>query len=187
MKRRQILAGVVATVGASVFATGTGAFSKATVQREITVEITNDLDAVLTLTPLGGSQRSSGGFPEEGTVEFNLPGDVSEKKLNIDAIIQYSRDVEPEGANGLLRIGNDGTETVEVTDDPVDPDPDKPGIGLFWVEEDRGVEGLKPLLREEPVTLEPGDHIDVGVEVDTFGLDPNETYETEVTINADQI
>ncbi|WP_139173503.1 hypothetical protein [Natrialba sp. SSL1] len=185
MKRRQFFAGFVGLASAGTLGIGSGAFSNSTAQRGVNVSVTSDLDGLLRLEPLGVPQRSSGAHRPTGTIEFSFPGD-DDKKVNVDATVQYARDVEQD-SEGLFEIGNEGTGTVTLTDVADEPDAAGPDIGVFCVESDRNEDGLKPLLRETSPELEPGESIAAGIEIDTHGLSSGGTYETGVTIKATRV
>lgn len=182
MRRRQLLAGLAGLTGAGVFTLGSVAFGNAMVQRQVNVETTSDSQAVLRLVP--------GAFPAvpdradivDDTIRFQFPGDDEEDaSLNVDARLQYATDT---AGGTLFTISNDGTETVELTDAQVESGSDVPDVGVFDLGASKDDEGLRKLLREDPVVLDPGEGIEAGIEINAFGLEPDQSYDTEILLEA---
>lgn len=185
MKRRKFVAGLAGLTGAGAIGFGTGAFSNTTVQRKITIETEDDRSAVLALNNRGSADGGRSQETEvDGTdlIEFHFPGDNGEHALNTDAVIQYGTE---SGADipGLFDIKNEGTEPIELSDRPAEePNSEEPRVGIFDVNADQEQNGRKPLLRDDNVVLEPGDLVGAGIEINTYGVDPGEVFETHVYI-----
>lgn len=179
MKRRTVL-GLTASALASTVAIGTGAFNTARADRDISVDIVLDEDAYLSITPLGSGGRSSGGQSEGNKkVRFRFPGpDFDEHPLGetpglgTDSIYEFTRDKSPDNPDGLAEIRNQGTKTVEVTDEQEPTN--GPDVGIFDISAPQSGDGFRLLLRESPVTLEPGDSVRIGVQIDTYGVEIGE-------------
>lgn len=186
MNRRRFLAGLACLTGAGTLALGTGAFSNATAQREVALSMEADSEAILEIAP---AEDGAGRAEEiDGTIKFSFPRDEEEHALNIDAIFQFGTSgTGADSDNYLFSMTNEGTETVELTDDQLDSGPDKPGVGIFDVTADPNDEGLMPLLRDEPVVLAPGEIVYAGIQIDTHDLETDSTYETSVIIEADGV
>ena len=186
MKRRNLLAGFACLTGAGKLTLGSGAFSNATAEREVKVALESDAEAVLRISPAdAGVGRAE---QTDGTVEFAFPGDDEEFGLNVDAIFQFGTSgtgMDPD--TFLFTMTNEGTETVELTDDQLDSAPDTPEVGIFDVTADPNDEGLKPLLRDDPVVLAPGELVYAGIQIDTFDFDADSTYETSVVIKVNGV
>jgi hypothetical protein len=170
MKRRQLLVGLGSLAAGSSLALGTGAFTSVSAGRQLRVETASDNDALLALTQLGGGERSDeDGSPEK--VEFSFPGD--EERLNdpslglgVDSVYEFDRDFEEsqedDPVEGLLRIQNQGTQTVEVYSEHVSGS--NLEVELYDVSDPN-----KTALRDDPAVLGVGDHVDTGFRIRTFG------------------
>lgn len=185
MKRRSFLSAVGAFAGASGLAVGSGAFNFANVERSVSVSVADDNAAFLALTQLGDGKRSiEDDTPEQ--VEFSFPGlderlDDPDFGLGTDSVYEFDRDADESQksnpAEGLLRIENRGTQTVEVyseheTDSELE-------IELFDV-----TDSGKTPLRDDPAELDVGESVDVGFRIRTFGADVD-TFHESVTIVAE--
>jgi len=186
MKRRNFIAvlGAAATSGATIL--GTGAFTSVSATRQLEVETAGDNNALLRLKQLGdGSRSSENGTPEN--VEFSFPGKDErlanpDLGLGADSVYEFDRDSgesdDPDPAEGLLRIENQGTQPVEVyseheTDSELE-------IELYDVSDDD-----KTALRDDPPILGIGESVDVGFRIRTFSADVG-TFDETLTIIADQ-
>ena len=149
--------------------TGTGAFTSVSADRRFQVEVADDNNALLALSQLGDGKRSiESDSPEE--VEFAFPGgeefrDDPSLGLGQDSVYEFDRDSnESDQSNptdGLLRIENQGVQSVEVysthqTDSELE-------IEIYDVTDDD-----ETALRESPVTLDIGEHVDTGFRIRTF-------------------
>lgn len=191
MKRRHFLLGIGSAVAVSSAALGTGAFTSVEANRRLEVETAGDNNALLALKQLGdgtddlNGRSLEGGSPEQ--VAFSFPGtgeleDDSDLGLGADSVYEFDRDSgesdDSEPVEGLLRIINQGTQSVRVysqfeTDSQLE-------IELYDVTDDD-----KTALRSEPAELDTGDSVDVGFRIRTFGAD-TDTFEETLTIVADQ-
>lgn len=188
MKRRNILAGMatIAGIGGSVI--GSGAFSNSTAQRDIRVELEDDSGGILSLqgTPTDNRTYTEETSNENDIVKFSFPGHNDEPAVNVDAVVQYETEYGAEDNLALLRIANNGTRKVQLSDKPdKELGSDKPSVGVFHINSTPKDNGLKPLLREDSVALEPGDIKGFGIEINTHGVDAGASYETSVYISAD--
>lgn len=190
MKRRKFIwgTGAAATSGASLL--GSGAFSSVEAERRVKVEVADDNEAFLALKQLGDGKYSIGGRSiEDGTpevVQFSFPGvgerlNDPELGLGKESIYEFDRD-SGESQNtspieGLLRITNQGTQTVEVHSEH-ETDSDL-GIELYDV-----TDSDSTALRDEPAVLNVGEKVDVGFRIRTFGVELD-TYDETLTIVAD--
>ena len=174
MKRRNLLASLAAaTSGATVL--GTGAFSSVSAQRTVTIETADDEDALLGLDPISnpGIDREPIGRAFEfadGTIGFSIPGTgfgESDRAEGVGTDSVYTFDE-------VLRISNHGAQAVEVRTEYNGNVLAELGLLL---EED-------PLF-DVPVTLDVGEHIDVGLYLSTRGTKPGE-YDETLTIVADR-
>lgn len=177
MNRRRFLAGL-GLAGITGSFVGTGAFSATTADRELSVEVTGDNSASLTLRELGDGGRSIEAGPE---VEFSFPViGGSGTGLGPDSIYEFDRDANEAGQSnatlGLLRIENHGTLPVEVyskhtTESSLE-------IELYNVADtDRSA------LRDNPPVLDVGEVVDVGFRIRTYDVEIG-TYSETIEIVA---
>lgn len=185
MKRRRLLGGIAGLTATTSVVTGTGAFSSVDAQRRLQVAVADDNDALLALRQRGGGKRSlEDGTPE--TVELYLPG-VDERLadadigLGPDSVYEFDHDASESQkstpTDGLLRITNQGTQTVDVysrfeTNSQLE-------VELYDV-----TDPSDTALRSDPAELGVGESLDVGVRVRTFDAVPN-TYDETLTIVAE--
>lgn len=185
MKRRKFVLGLGAVAGTSGVV-GSGAFTSVSATRRLEVETAGDNNALLRLKQLGdGSRSSENGTPEK--VEFSFPGederlDNPNLGLGVDSVYEFDRGPgesdDPNPTEGLLRIENRGTQSVEVYSEyNTDSDLD---VELYDVTDDN-----ETALRDDPPILDVGDSVDVGFRIRTFGAD-TDTFNETLTIIADQ-
>lgn len=189
MKRRTLLAGLASTSAASSMLVGSGAFTSVSADRRVNVEVAADNLALLTLSERGEGAEENGGRSSMGggTVSFNFPGvgqqlDKPNLGLGTDSVYEFDQDGgaadEPNPDNGLLRIKNQGTQSVTVHSEF--PDDSQISVELYDV-----TDPDKTALRDEAAELDVGDSIDVGFRIRTFDADAD-TFEETLTIVADQ-
>jgi len=191
MKRRTIIAGLGSLAASSALAVGSGAFTSVSATRTVAVQTADDNDALLALSQRGegagshGGRSDEGGTPEE--VYFNFPGTSRQVEdpdlgLGTDSVYEFDQDSgeadDSDPTKGLLRIRNQGTQPVTVysqfdTDSELD-------IELYDV-----TDPDRTALRNDPVKLAAGEHVDVGFRIRTFGAAVDDFEET-LTIVADQ-
>lgn len=188
MKRRDILAGIAATAGIGGSIIGSGAFGNSTVQRAVKVGLADDSDGILSLRGALPDDRTYTEKTENKNdiIRFSFPGHSDESAVNTDTIVQYETEYSAQDDQVLLQIANNGTREVQLSDKPdKELDPEKPSVGVFHIDSDSKDNGLKPLLREDNVVLAPGESKGFGIEINTYGVDAGEEYETSVYITAD--
>jgi hypothetical protein len=189
MKRRTVLTGLSGLIAAATATIGSGAFANVSVERKATIRVADDNDAFLALSQLGGGRYSVGGRSIENgspeVVQLSFPGvgerlNDPELGLGVDSAYVFERDSGESGSGateGLLRIGNQGTQTVEVTAEHTTGS--ELEIELYDVTDlDRAA------LEDEPVELAVGDAVDVGVRIRTFKADLG-TFNETITIAAE--
>lgn len=186
MKRRQVITAIGGLAASASLTLGSGAFTSVSAGRQLTVETAGDNDALLRLEQLGAGKRSTeDGSPEQ--VEFSFPGlqerlDDPSSGLGVDSTYEFDRDAEESGSTspveGLLRIENQGSQPVEVysrheTDSDLD-------VELYDV-----TDATKTALRDSPVVIDVGEHVDVGFRIRTFDADVGTFDETLTIVAAD--
>jgi len=172
MNRREFITGLGVTGVAGSFV-GTGAFTATTADRELSVEVTGDDSASLTLRELGNGGRSAENGPE---VEFNFPViGGSDTGIGSNSVYEFDRDASEAGQNnptlGLLRIENHGTQSVKVysthsTDSSLQ-------VELYDV-----TDPDRLALSDDPAVLNVGESVDVGFRIRTYGTAIGTYHET---------
>ncbi|WP_336038250.1 hypothetical protein [Halobacterium yunchengense] len=121
MQRRKFIAGVGSLAAASAAAMGTGAFTSVSANRSLSVEVADDADALLGLSPSDGSNAA---YAEEtgGTLEFNFDEDAT--GVDGDGVNDDARTI----IRDVFQITNQGTQDVYVFVE-VEDIPD--GVGIF--------------------------------------------------------
>lgn len=137
-------------------AVGTGAFSNATVQRDVTVEVTNDIEGYLRLDPLESDGRS---IIDGDKIEFEIPGPSEEtqgegvapdSEYYFDSLVEVGN----QGSNAIVVFAESGGDLNEIAIyDSNDPDRE------LLTDEDHGVE------------LDTGNDFQVGIYINTFGVE----------------
>lgn len=164
MKRRKFVLGLGAATFGGATTIGSGAFTSTQAERSITVGVVQDSDAFLKLDAEGSVNRSSAG----DVVEMDFPG-IQETDLNpqdpdgvnANAVTRFSSEPDEDDSDGLLRITNQGTQSVDIYS-AQDPEPGEPVIDLF------DVTSGSLLTEESPYSnLSVGDELKVGVQIDT--------------------
>lgn len=177
MKRRNLL-GLLGGGLMSATIVGSGAYNIGRAERDVTVEVVPDADAYLSIAPRGSGGRSSGGYgPGDESAVFRFPGPDSQDHplddtpdgLGTDSVYEFTRDKDPDNPDGLAIVTNQGTEPVVVADE--EEETDGPNVGLINIEAGAESNGLRPLLREQPVSLEPGEGFKLGIQIDTYGVE----------------
>lgn len=174
MNRRRFLVGLggLTSVGSAVV--GTAAFTSTAAERSVVVDTADDDRAFLRLEPLVDSGLDGDptlrSIDPGSTVRFQLPGsgtgeNPNAEGLGVDSVYEF---------HNLLEIVNQGTQPVELYSTY-----DGDALSDLALVRDSGV------LRNEPPVLNVGEHIDVGLAIDTHGSSIG-TFDETLTIVADQ-
>ena len=170
MKRRQFL-GITAGTVASSALIGSGAFNVARVDRGLNVEIVKDQLAYLSLSETPDDQGRS--YEVGGQVNIEIPGiheETDAEGVGVDSHYWF---------DDIIQIGNQGTETIEVTTSIEMDD----GIEVTFYDSD---DPDRTLFTDEPFTLSVGESIVAGLFIDTFGVSTG-SYSGEITIEGDAV
>jgi hypothetical protein len=153
----------------------------------VSIQVTDDYDALLTLTQRGTGKRSIiDGNPSE--LEFDIPspdedeypnGNPSDPEgLGTDSIYRFGEDAAHD-ESGLFGVENQGTQLVEVYSTQ-ETTAGVPSVTMYDVETGN-------LLTESSPSppLGVGDQLVCGLEIDTHGVPvQNDEYDLTLTINA---
>jgi hypothetical protein len=177
MNRRRLLAalGGLAGTGSAI---GTGAFTSVSADRDLEVQVADDADALLALSPCDGPNgdyvTTSGGTAAIDVTASN--GNIDGSGVNAEATTV---------ADGVLSIRNQGTQPVGVW---LDVDPVEDGSGTdrlqFYVDGDRSTEIVG---QANAVCLGVGESVCVGFSADTHGVSSTSALVTDdaMVVNAD--
>ena len=164
MKRRQLLLGIGATVGAGAAIT-TGAFSNVSADRQVAVTVADDAAGLLSLEPAAGP---NGEYVDDDGDRVSVALGDSQAGLTEAATYEFDR---------TLRVGNQGTQTVYVWAEL---------SSAAFASDDLYVypgESTTPLNAANAAELGIGSGIDLGFYVNTAGVD-TDTYTPTITLHA---
>jgi hypothetical protein len=165
MERRKFVIGLGSLAAGGAAAMGTGAFSQAQLNnRNFEATIVNDNSAVLRLNPTVSPYATQDG---DGYLKVTLDD------LNQDSTFTFPQ---------LFRIHNDGTQSVDITISNVS------GAGINSavqaVPGDKVGGGSVSDLQSSAITLNPGQALDVGVEIAISGNEAGMSYSGTFTVDA---
>ncbi|RKD95136.1 lamin tail domain-containing protein [Halopiger aswanensis] len=168
MKRRTLILGFGTAAGAGAIV-GSGAFSTASAERQMTVRVVDDASSFLALEP--GEQNGAHVSNEDGeavSIDFGGGDAVEGDGLGIDTAYTF---------DDTLHIRNQGTESVFVWTSTESDAFDDDDVYLYHEDPEA------PLSDARAIEVEVGTEIPVGVFVDTTGLE-TDAYDIGVTIQA---
>ncbi|WP_324756458.1 hypothetical protein [Haloarcula montana] len=174
MQRRKFLIGMGSLAAGSAAAMGTGAFTSAEADRDLTVSVAEDSNGYLKLSANGKGDNSLFSSIEENTLSLNFgerdlgAGEPDPQGVNPDSVMQF---------DGVFRISNLGTQSVDVW---FETDMDGVTFYRFSDPDENSLNGWEN--RKEG--LGEGAHMTPGIEIDTTGDTSVEDLEGEVTIYA---
>lgn len=143
MNRRKLLAALGLLSGGGAVVTGTGAFTSASAERDVAVQVADDSNGYLSIDQVSGSPNSQQ-YANQNGGEFGI--DVSGSGnggsgVNVDAVTVFE---------DLFQVSNQGTQTVETEVTP-----------LSFVESSGGNDTLIVLVVPQTgfpkVTIDPGE------------------------------
>jgi hypothetical protein len=198
MERRKFIIGAGAIAAGSAAAVGTGAFTSVDAQRDVTVNVADDADALLAMERTDHPNSAYAVKNDDGTIGINVSDDGNWNHDNDDAEYSFAGDgVNKEAYTNILHIfvlTNQGTQPVQIDVTGIGHDigsgPNFPGVDMVATENasdtipDGGTDDSSSLSdgNSQPV-LEPGESIDVGLWISTHVDDWDGDY--DVTIHAD--
>jgi endonuclease YncB( thermonuclease family) len=164
MKRRQLLLGIGATVGAGA-AISSGAFSNVSADRQLAVTVADDAAGLLSLAPAAGP---NGEYVDDSGDRVAVQ--LGDSSAGLTEAARYEFD-------STLHVGNQGTQPVYVWAEL--------SSAAFAADELWVYPGdtTTPLNTANPVELEVGGGLDVGFYVDTSSVD-TDTYSPTITLHA---
>lgn len=180
MKRRGLLAGVGALAAGGSAAIGTGAFTRVTATRSVSVNVADEDQAYLALDELDGTEFQNATFASQGTVneisldfnDENGTGDGSDG-VGLNSVYEF---------DNVFQIKNQGTQSVEVEITSLSDDDFDPTVSGVTLDFYSGSQAGSP-LDENPATLSTGESIHIGVKIETTDVNIND-ISAEATVNA---
>ncbi|PSP16457.1 nuclease [Halobacteriales archaeon QH_10_67_13] len=164
MKRRTLLVGLGAAAGTGAVL-GSGAFSTASAQRQVSITVADDANSFLSLVP--GEENGSFTDDTGDALAIDISGDDG-TGVGVDTVYTF---------DDIVRIGNNGRETKFVWT----------SIGSAAFGDDQlylyTEDAETPLSDANAVELGVGESLSVGLYVDTTGLETDE-YAPTLTIEA---
>lgn len=151
MNRRKLLMAMGVTVSSGALATGSGAFTSASIDRTVSVDIDSDSQAYLSLVP--GPDNGEYVNDDDGLFKIGLAssnGNVVGTGLNSDSLFVFEE---------VFRIQNSGSQPVDVTPSPLVFSDTDSGDTLLYV--------IVP--KTTPVSDFPTVRLGVG-EAETYGI-----------------
>jgi hypothetical protein len=172
MERRKFLIGAGSLAAGSAAAVGTGAFTSVSAQRNVTVQVEDDMDAFLQLdSTLKSSTNDVFASTENGRLVIDVSNtDAGGEGVNENAVTTLDQ---------VFKLQNHGTQPVNIWFDH-----DIPGLTFYRFDPDSnsldGAENAK-------IGLATGAHMKIGIEVDTTADGAGDVDEIggTVTIRAD--
>jgi hypothetical protein len=181
MQRRKLIVGTGALVAGSATGIGTSAFTSVKADRQVSVAVENDADAYLGLEALDNADADQYVKESNGTLEIDIgDGDNGGSGINLNAKTEY---------DSLFRVTNRGTQTALffIQYDPDDGqdgfldgaevnqnDPSGEQSLEFFREDDGFVLSFPDGTKANAAGITSGGNVDVGLRIDTGGLDGSE-------------
>lgn len=166
MKRRSFIIGTGSLAASSAAAVGTGAFTSATADRSVSVNVANEDQAYLALTPTGDPNAT---FVNQDNSTNNQIGiDINDATGTQDDGDGVGLDSEYEFDN-VFEVANQGTQDVEVsigTLEDTDFDPDASGLTVEFYEGTSSGTSLDP-NNGSAVTVSTGNSVNIGLKITT--------------------
>jgi hypothetical protein len=105
MQRRKLLAAMGSLAAGGAAAMGTGAFTSVSANRDVSVAVADDADALLSIDTISGAANSEYVDTSGNAASITIESDAGGTGLNDDALTKIKN---------LLRIKNQGTQNVYV-------------------------------------------------------------------------
>ena len=171
MKRRTAILGLGSLVVSGGVAAGTGAFTSVEANRDITVDVADDADALLGLDPdrLGNSAYAT---ESDGVVGIDVSQD-GDRDFDGEGVSPFALTTIEE----VIEVTNQGTQDVVVSVESEDPSLEEleGEFELFATDPEDGTDDRANLRKgtdtEDLQVIGPGDPIALGFEVDARDTD----------------
>ena len=192
MKRRTAILGLGGLVVSGGVAAGTGAFTSVEANRDITVNVADDVDALFRLDP-DSLDNSAYATESDGVVGIDVSQD-GDRDFDGEGVSPFALTTIEE----VIEVTNQGTQDIAVTVESSDPSLSEldGDFELFATDPDDGTDDRANLREGTDINdlqvIGPGDSFALGFEVDARDKNDNELDDLEdaitgleVTITAD--
>jgi hypothetical protein len=180
MQRRELLAGLGALAAGGAAAVGTGAFTRTTAARSVSVNVADEDEAYLALDELDGTTYQNATFASQKTanliaLDFNdeFGTDDGSDGVGLDSVYEF---------DNVFQIENQGTQSVDVEITSLSGGDFSPAASGLTVEFYPGSQAGSP-LDGNPVTLTTGESRQIGLKIETVDPDIND-FSAEATVSA---
>ena len=180
MERRKFIIGAGALATGSSAAVGTGAFSSASAERSVTVDVADDSDGYLGLrSPHWFDSENYSQVTGDGELELNFDGNGEGDGPNVNAVLRFEE---------VFEVMNQGSKDIKIW---FEPDQDLSDVISFYPHMGVYDDDHDGLIGEDDAWSFPGhtnvgDRFPVGVEIDTTDVNVGE-IEGSVTVHAASI
>ena len=178
MKRRNFLIGASGTaIGASALI-GSGAFSRVESDRQVSIEVAEDPDAYLGLSPIDTPNSDNYvDLDEKGHLEISIGENPNGGEgVNSNSTTWF---------DGLFKVCNQGKETAGVYIEDFEDE----HVDFYRYDDEEGQPGdeLSIVGKVNTVELEVGECMEVGIRTETHGVDANDgpLFDQDVQFIAD--
>ena len=178
MKRRNFLIGASGTaIGASALI-GTGAFSRVESDRHVSIEVAEDPDAYLGLSPIDTPNSDNYvDLDDNGHLEIDIGENPNDGEgVNSNSTTWF---------DGLFKVCNQGKETAGVYIEDFEDE----HVDFYRYDDEEGQPGgeLSIVGKVNTVELETGECMEVGIRTETHGVDANDgpLFDQDVQFIAD--
>lgn len=169
MRPKGKLFALLAVFAAIGLITASGAFTTVTAERTANIETSGDSSALLALE--ANQSSPNGNYVSDDDLTITFQNDSESAGLNRNATSTFDH---------MFNVTNNGEQTVTVTITDNAEDTNLGTEGSFIIYEGGDTSSS---LESSGVTLDPGETMSVGIQVDTSNLDDPSTTSFDVTIN----
>lgn len=183
MKRRTFVTCVGSLAAGSAAVVGTGAFTTATANRSVSVNVADEDEAYLALDEVDGPGYENATFAHQNTSE-QISIDINDAYGTVDDGNGVGLDSKYEFDN-VFQIENQGTQDVELSIPELsdgDFDPTASGLTVQFYPR---TTPSNP-LHSTPAVLSTGSSLRIGLKVETNDLDIHD-FSADATVSADAI
>ena len=184
MKRRTVLVGFGGVAVSAISMMGTSAFTIATAERDITVELDDDADALLGLDP-DSLDNAAYATESDGIVGVDISPNA-DGDFDGEGVSPFARTTIEE----VIEVINQGTQDVAVTVESGDPSLEEleGDFELFATDPDDDSDDRANLregtdIDDELQIIGPGDSFALGFEINGIGKSPDELSDLEDEIS----
>lgn len=178
MQRRKFMIGMGALTSGTIAAVGTGAYSRVQSDRDAVIQIANDEDAYLGLSPLETpNSENYVELDENGHLAIDVGDNGEGAGVNSNSRTEF---------DGMFEVTNQGTDEATISMEiSMDADDDR---AIEFYDEDGNAIARSDEDVESDLELDVGESEVIGLATETFGVDATEDeplFDGQVTFTAD--